>query len=533
MPLINIGTVPNDGTGDSLFITGQKLNREPNPVNTINADSGDYIGTKEQKITAAIVDAGLKGYKFVWIPSSMLPYNASLVTFNNTIRMIRQGARWDVCDIRAYGAAGDGVTDDSIPIDRADAAACDNSVGGLDGVTVMAQSVVWFPQGIYQHTQGLTYRGAPWVGEGINVTSLRFTGSAGAAYNATGTSPARRILNVREIYFDGSQATGTAYGWRLGWNQRSPRSLEACRVAWFPLYGIFFAGDTWDMRFLATHVMYNKTIGIYKDVSVQANAIDWIGCLVEQNGANGSGFAGGAELDQNCNTWGFHGGAIESNLGDADMRFTDCDVSFYSMFIETGGVPPTGGIDGIVFQGTSPSAKGVFSGCKFVAAVPRASGTALRVRGTSSVTIDNIYMGGPFPTQISVENTAKCTLLSPGIGVNVITVAPGASFCRVHPKEIGATETILVSGIDATQGNVQQTTLTAARLVGAPLNPSIKQRITFTFVQDGTGGRNVTWNAVFKVSWSDTGNTLNKRSSISFIYDGTSWNQDGAQTPYV
>ena len=95
-------------------------------------------------------------------------------------------------------------------------------------------------------------------------------------------------------------------------------------------------------------------------------------------------------------------------------------------------------------------------------------------------------------------------------------------------------EAVLVSGIDASTGNIfVPAALTAARLVGAPLNPTTGQRITITIVQDGSGGRAVTWNAVFKVSWSDTGNTLNKRSSIAFIYDGTNWNQDGAQTPYV
>lgn len=94
-------------------------------------------------------------------------------------------------------------------------------------------------------------------------------------------------------------------------------------------------------------------------------------------------------------------------------------------------------------------------------------------------------------------------------------------------------ETTLVSGVDATAGELVAVTLTAARLVGAPTNPSTGQRLTFTLVQDGTGGRAVTWNAAFKVSWSDTGNTANKRSTISFNYDGTNWNQDGAQTPYV
>jgi hypothetical protein len=69
--------------------------------------------------------------------------------------------------------------------------------------------------------------------------------------------------------------------------------------------------------------------------------------------------------------------------------------------------------------------------------------------------------------------------------------------------------------------------------MGAPTSLVNGQRIHFTVIQDGTGGRTLAWNAIYKVSWSDTGNTLNKRSTVAFVFDGTNWNQDGAQTPYV
>lgn len=95
------------------------------------------------------------------------------------------------------------------------------------------------------------------------------------------------------------------------------------------------------------------------------------------------------------------------------------------------------------------------------------------------------------------------------------------------------TETVLVSGVDATLGENIAVTLTAARVVGAPLNPAIGQRLKFTFIQGGVGAFAVTWNAVFKKTWVDTGNATAARSSIAFDYDGTNWNQDGAQAPYV
>jgi pectate lyase-like protein len=102
-------------------------------------------------------------------------------------------------------------------------------------------------------------------------------------------------------------------------------------------------------------------------------------------------------------------------------------------------------------------------------------------------------------------------------------------------KSVALSEAVLVSGLGAAGaiGNYFSTTLTAARVVGAPLNPIAGQRITNTIIQSGAGAFALTWHAVFKNSWSDVGNATPKRTTISHIYDGTSWNQEGAQTPYV
>jgi len=86
---------------------------------------------------------------------------------------------------------------------------------------------------------------------------------------------------------------------------------------------------------------------------------------------------------------------------------------------------------------------------------------------------------------------------------------------------------------DASLSTAYVVTLGASRTMASPSNKRSGKRITITVIQDGTGGWTLAWNAVFKVSWSDTGNTAGKRSTISFIYDGTNFNQDGAQTPYV
>lgn len=73
---------------------------------------------------------------------------------------------------------------------------------------------------------------------------------------------------------------------------------------------------------------------------------------------------------------------------------------------------------------------------------------------------------------------------------------------------------------------VQVGALTGALTVNAPANPFLGAMLTFTFAQDATGGRIITWNAVFKKA-PDIGATANARGSISFIYDGTNWLQIG------
>lgn len=95
------------------------------------------------------------------------------------------------------------------------------------------------------------------------------------------------------------------------------------------------------------------------------------------------------------------------------------------------------------------------------------------------------------------------------------------------------TEAVLVSGVDSTLGNIVLVTLSAARVVGAPLKLVKGQELEFEFIQGGAGGWAVTWNAVFKVSWVDTNNTTGKRSGIRFRYDGTNLNQNAGQSPYI
>ena len=58
--------------------------------------------------------------------------------------------------------------------------------------------------------------------------------------------------------------------------------------------------------------------------------------------------------------------------------------------------------------------------------------------------------------------------------------------------------------------------------------------VAFSFVQDGTGGRAVSWGAnyVFPTAWTNTGNTASKKSRILFQSDGTNLVAVGANSWY-
>lgn len=70
-------------------------------------------------------------------------------------------------------------------------------------------------------------------------------------------------------------------------------------------------------------------------------------------------------------------------------------------------------------------------------------------------------------------------------------------------------------------------TLTQNTTINAPTNAEPGQELIFRFTQDGTGGRTVTWNSVFKGVTLAASGTANQRAVIRFFFDGVFWFQTG------
>lgn len=116
-------------------------------------------------------------------------------------------------------------------------------------------------------------------------------------------------------------------------------------------------------------------------------------------------------------------------------------------------------------------------------------------------------------------------------------ILDGQTVKRLPGRVKTLTDAATIADVDPRLGTIFTVTLGGNRTMGVALDGAnwiAGQRITFLVSQDGTGGRTLAWHSSYKQSWSDTGNTASKRSTISFVYagDGT-WAQDGAQTPYV
>ena len=83
---------------------------------------------------------------------------------------------------------------------------------------------------------------------------------------------------------------------------------------------------------------------------------------------------------------------------------------------------------------------------------------------------------------------------------------------------------------DASTQDVCKLTLGGNRTLAAPTNNSTGQFISILVIQDGTGSRTLTWNAVFEFA-SDTAPTLTTTASkgdvFVFRYNGSKWLEVG------
>lgn len=380
-------------------------------------------------------------------------------------------------NLRFYGAKGDGVTNDTAAITAWIAAAPVGSGGG---------GILYAPRGDYQHDNIIVGKRVRIIGDG---------------------PPSEAQGNLSPTVFT-KRATTTGIGFQI--------TEHAVHMEGLTFRGL--VGNTGDGISIESNYVTLRNISVY--------GMGQDGIRAGAGGSNVNCWRLDNVICRNNGRYGFNGddgaGGINANVGVAIAL--ECSNN---------------GSDGIFLDNC-------FGHTFINPLVSSNTGTGVHIGATAHL---HCFIGGDFNEG---NGGAQDILIDAGANQNhffgaqttrarvtdngFTTTFLGTQYFRLpylSMRRKATAEATLVAGVDVSDGSIFQTTLTAARLVGAPGSPFDGQRITFTLVQDGTGGRAVTWNAVFKKSWSDTGNTLNTRSSISFIYDGTNWNQDGAQTPYV
>src|SRR5712664_1658123 len=553
-------------------------------------------------VNAAIAAAPGLGALYVSVPVSLLPYNASLVSFNVNVTMIREGGNPSTFDVQAYGANPDGVTD-SIAAFNAAIAGC---IGQGDPTTTARtpNGALFFPGSravgnaiaSYALSTELLIRsvqGLKVYGDGTLAVVLVFTSNLTNGFNLDGvaystfegfsvtTKPGFTVTNLinchwgagtfrsvtgntfRNLFIGLNAAPGNALyvnGIALGTD--NSLQVDGCSFERVFVQGGWTAGNVTSYQrgiVMGNGTFANNLDHCFYNCEVTSNAIG-----MYFNGSNGSVFGG--QQENNSRDFQFDNDAGQIHISGVRSEGA---TSFFVQGIGPSGASQALSIDSCVFYGNALTAAQTYSLIVFQGAGPYCIrnfrfATISNAAAVATVDVNPLNVAMILVDGFTVANSQTIAQTFTNVGGQVAmfdirgfqsidaasaqvayvpyrfynptvnsVLTSGAIFTSLATGIITPTETVLVSGIDARAGNALTVTLTAARLVGAPLNPTTGQRMTFTFIQDGTGGRNVTWNAVFKVSWIDTGNTASKRSSIAFIYDGTNWNQDGAQTPYV
>ena len=104
----------------------------------------------------------------------------------------------------------------------------------------------------------------------------------------------------------------------------------------------------------------------------------------------------------------------------------------------------------------------------------------------------------------------------------------------IKSAKLNYSESTLTDGAtinwDASTQDVCKVTLGGNRTLAAPTNNTTGQFISILVIQDGTGSRTLTWNAVFEFA-SDTAPTLTTTASLGdvfvFRYNGSKWLEVG------
>lgn len=161
----------------------------------------------------------------------------------------------------------------------------------------------------------------------------------------------------------------------------------------------------------------------------------------------------------------------------------------------------------------------------FVNGVTSAIQTQLNAKQASFTTgLGVTNNGGTLSNNITAGSNITLTAGAGG-ALSIASTASGYT----APQRVILTDQATIAtdaSLTVTNGGVFQVTLGGNRTLGAPTNPTDGQTAKWVFIQDATGNRTLSLNAVFTFGTDITGITLTtnatKRDFMTAIYDSTS-----------
>jgi hypothetical protein len=438
------------------------------------------------------------------------------VTLNEYLRVAHHddGTLKAVRSVTDYGAVGDGITDDTAAVQAA-----------IDA-TEAVRGILTFPSGEYKitaalvvDTQGVTLRGASRNGT---------LGSAqiGAVLKQTTTTADALQVKADAITVEDIQAygpgtgAGTGRGIVVDTGVSGPptQSRVTLRRVWarnFPgngIVGLKQENVTLDTVWSTS----NGGIGILLDSSGGSNPTNptLINCRASDNLGTHQIHVKDAigPVLLNCQ-------ALNGVAGNANLRLQSVSAP-----VVIGGDFESGGASGIQVSGSAGSIRG--ANCISVA-------TGINCTTWTDGTIDGCRFPSSVTNSIATDSGTRVAIgLNQDASTGGMNLHASSEVSLIRKRQSVAYAASITP--NPTLGEyVEVGALTGGLTVNATTKHAKGMRLTFRILQDGTGGRAVTWNAQYKHAWSDTGNTANKQSTISFAFDGTSWIQVGGQSPYV
>ena len=427
-------------------------------------------------------------------------------------------------NVKQYGATGDGVTDDSTAIQACiDAAPND--------------STIYFPNGAFYFATELKVHGGSFktfTGPGV----IRPDGCAAFSIEETAAGDSCEFMRFKDLHIRGTDTTETIFDIDVAAGGGGVREIhiDNCNF-WDFLYGVRATVGAGQMHGVTIRNCRLTNDDIAGSVGLFMECPD---NLIKHNVIRGCETAialesGGNRVDGN-------------HIYSTPSTTTDCHLAIRrnaSSGVSNGHVIVGNFFDGDPDDGQiiidiQYSGSYTITGNAFLTAAAKGPFIELEAGSGWDVT-DLTIIGNTFVSRTATKTNGF------NLAANVQT--DDASDFHIHSNTWGSatpfstSEEVRQTGTYAATfvpnpmlGRTIVLTLTGNVTIDTPTNPNmggIGNRLTFVIIQDGTGSRTVGWNAVYKQAWSDTGFAASKRSTITFEWDGTNWNQVGGQSPYA